>query len=97
MLDRSRFEAGSRMEPSTCAIRPQLTDEQWRLISDLFSDPKPDPRGGRPERMRGGAWKGFCGCCAAEPARLSHDHATKMLKLRVGKDCRYAGLLVSPV
>lgn len=48
MPNRSRFDAGSRMEPNACTVRPQLTDEQWRLISDLFPDPQPDPRGGRP-------------------------------------------------
>lgn len=48
MPNRSRLEAGSRMEPSTRPITPQLTDEQWSLISDLFPAPEPDPRGGRP-------------------------------------------------
>jgi transposase len=31
------------MEPE-----PQLTDKQWRLISDLFVDPTPSEQGGRP-------------------------------------------------
>lgn len=48
MTDRSRFAAGSRMEPEGCPTRPELSDEQWSLISDLFKDPAPDPRGGRP-------------------------------------------------
>jgi transposase len=48
MPNRSRFEAGSRMEPNTYSVPPQLTDEQWSLISDLFPTPKSDPRGGRP-------------------------------------------------
>jgi transposase len=48
MPNRSRFVAGSRMEPNLCLVSPQLTDEQWSLISDLFPAPKPDPRGGRP-------------------------------------------------
>jgi transposase len=48
MRNRSRFEAGSRMEPNCFAITPQLTDEQWLLICDLFAAPKADPRGGRP-------------------------------------------------
>ena len=48
MTDRSRFAAGSRMEPESCPTRPELSDEQWSLIADLFKDPAPDPRGGRP-------------------------------------------------
>ena len=48
MRNRSRFEAGSRMEPSLCRVSPQLTDEQWSLISDLFPAPQPNARGGRP-------------------------------------------------
>ncbi len=34
---------GSRTEPEF-----ELTDEQWKLISDLFEDRPPSPRGGRP-------------------------------------------------
>ena len=48
MTDRSRSEAGSRMEPDKVLPQPQLTDEQWLLISDLFPVPTRDPRGGRP-------------------------------------------------
>ena len=29
-------------------VQPQLTDQQWLLIADLFPSPVPDPRGGRP-------------------------------------------------
>jgi transposase len=36
------MEADSNLPP------PQLTDEQWLLISDCFPVPAPDPRGGRP-------------------------------------------------
>jgi transposase len=36
------------MEPDSNLSQPQLTDEQWLLISDLFKVPAPDPRGGRP-------------------------------------------------
>ena len=49
MPDRSRTEpgwlaaAGSRTEP-----RRQLNDSQWFLIEDLFPDPPPNPKGGRP-------------------------------------------------
>jgi len=48
MTVRSRDAAGSRMEPALNCPRPQLTDEQWSLISDLFPVPVPDPHGGRP-------------------------------------------------
>ena len=47
MSVRSRVEAGSRMEPSVIS-NAQLTDEQWALISDLFPQVQPCPRGGRP-------------------------------------------------
>ena len=50
MSKRSRLQeaerpAGSRMEPE-----PQLTDEQWSLIADLFPDELPSEKGGRPRR-----------------------------------------------
>ena len=48
MTDRSRVDAGSRMEPDLSLELSQLSDEQWSLISDLFPDPPPSPRGGRP-------------------------------------------------
>ena len=34
---------GPKMEPEL-----QLTDEQWKLISDFFPDPPRNPKGGRP-------------------------------------------------
>jgi len=40
--------SGPTEEPVACPVPPQLTDEQWLLICDLFPIPKPDPRGGRP-------------------------------------------------
>jgi transposase len=48
MTVRSRVSAGSKMEPEVNSPCPQLSDEQWSLISDLFAAPKPNPRGGRP-------------------------------------------------
>lgn len=39
---------GSGMEPVLNLPQPQLTDEQWLLISDVFPVPVTDPRGGRP-------------------------------------------------
>ena len=38
-----RNHTGSRTEPA-----PELTDEQWLLIADLFANPDPSPAGGRP-------------------------------------------------
>ena len=48
MRKRSRSEtsvsnAGSRTEPEY-----EFTDEQWQLIADLFPNPKPSKKGGRP-------------------------------------------------
>ena len=49
MATRSRTEPrqlnhpGSRTEP-----QPQLTDDQWFLIEDLFPESQPSPLGGRP-------------------------------------------------
>ena len=40
---RGRNRTGSRTAP-----KPYLSDEQWLLIADLFFDPPPSPRGGRP-------------------------------------------------
>lgn len=40
-LDRLE-QSGSRTEPT-----PQLTDDQWFLIADLFPNPEPSPWGGR--------------------------------------------------
>lgn len=45
---RSRCKAGSRMEPEVNQPRPALSDEQWARIADLFANPKPSPKGGRP-------------------------------------------------
>jgi transposase len=48
MPKRSLESVGSRMEADSNLPPPQLTDEQWLLISDCFPVPTPDPRGGRP-------------------------------------------------
>ena len=48
MTVRSRVSAVSKMEPDVRLTSPQLTDEQWSLVSDLFPVPPVDPRGGRP-------------------------------------------------
>ena len=48
MPKRSPEQLGSRIEPDSYLPQPQLTDEQWLLISKFFPVPAPDPRGGRP-------------------------------------------------
>ncbi len=48
MTDRSRSDAGSRMEPESEDLQAELSDEQWLLIADLFANPDQGPQGGRP-------------------------------------------------
>jgi transposase len=48
MRSQSAAEAFAGTETRPTDLRPQLSDEQWSLISDLLADPPPDPRGGRP-------------------------------------------------
>ncbi len=48
MTERSRDTVGSRTEPDTNDLQPELIDEHWLLIADLFSNPTPNPQGGRP-------------------------------------------------
>ncbi len=47
-MNRSRGNAGSRREPDTTDLQPELNDEHWLLIADLFSNASPSPKGGRP-------------------------------------------------
>ncbi len=68
MSDRSRLEAGSRMEPEALDLQAELSDEHWLLIADLFANPEPSPQGGRPRPIRGPVSKACCGCSAAVPA-----------------------------
>jgi transposase len=49
MPKRSEEPLGSRMEADVNAVQPQLSDEQWLLISDFFPVSERDPRGGRPK------------------------------------------------
>ena len=49
MSNRSHTDAGSRMEPDTKDLQPELTDEQWSLIVDLLSHRLPGSQGGRPK------------------------------------------------
>jgi transposase len=60
MATRSRTEpgrldkSGSRTEPT-----PQLTDDQWFLIADLFPDAEPTPLGGRPPQPNRRCFEGI--------------------------------------
>jgi transposase len=36
------------MDPVANSMRPQLIDELWARLSDLFKPPKTSPQGGRP-------------------------------------------------
>jgi len=51
---RAKARAGSRMEPD-----PELTDEQWSLIADLFPDQPPSEKGGRPRRTARECFEGI--------------------------------------
>ena len=73
MTHRSRVCAGSTMEPKAGSASPQLSDEQWSLIADLFPVPKSDPRGGRPRLNARHCLEAFSGCCeAALGGRICH-------------------------
>jgi transposase len=48
MTERSRVNAGSRTKPDSTIVQPQLIDKHWGLVADLFADPPPNPKGGRP-------------------------------------------------
>jgi transposase len=80
MSDRSRGNAGSRIQPKSKSMRPQLSDEQWAMASDLFTPPKPSQQGGRPRAdsracvegvlwgLRSGAhWKDLPSCFPSYP------------------------------
>lgn len=68
MTDRSRCDAGSRMEPNTEDLQAERSDEHWLLITDLFANPKPSPQGGRPMADPRACFEGCCGCSVAAPA-----------------------------
>lgn len=59
MSNRSRGNAGSRMEPDLDQLQPELTNEQWSLISDLFRDESPGPNGGRPRASSRACFEGI--------------------------------------
>ena len=81
MTDRSRVDAGSRIEPDLSLESSQLSDEQWSLISDLFSDPPPGPRGGRLRAdarrcVEGILWVLCSGACWKDLSRSYPSYAT---------------------
>lgn len=48
MTSRSRDQAGSRTDPHADSPPTELSDEQWSLIADLFSERPAGRQGGRP-------------------------------------------------
>ena len=48
MLDARTVEATFASAVSRTELKPELTDEQWSLIEDLFRPLPPSPLGGRP-------------------------------------------------
>ncbi|MEQ8667871.1 MAG: hypothetical protein RIC12_01780 [Pirellulales bacterium] len=68
MTDRSRCDAGSRMEPENEELQAELSDEHWLLIADLFENPKPSPKAAARWSTRELVSKVCCGCSAAAPA-----------------------------
>ena len=81
MFHRTNCDADPKEEPVACPVRPQLTDEQWLLICDLFPIPKPDPRGGRPRvdaRQCSKACSGFCAAALAGKICLVRFRRTRL-------------------
>lgn len=48
MDKRPKIDGADASLGSTTELDTQLTDEQWKLISNLFPTPAPSPKGGRP-------------------------------------------------
>lgn len=48
MSNRSRCSTGSTMDSDSKRLQPELNDEQWLLIADLFPDKPVGAKGGRP-------------------------------------------------
>jgi len=48
MTVRSEHDASEVDNTASADFIPHLTDEQWLLIADLFPQPPPSPKGGRP-------------------------------------------------
>ena len=48
MSVRSRESTRSRKDPSVIDLQPELSDEHWLLITDLFANPKLSTQRGRP-------------------------------------------------
>ena len=51
MSNRSRRSTGSTMDSDSKRLQPELTDEQWLLIADLFPNKPMGANGGRPTAM----------------------------------------------
>ena len=91
MPERSDEPVGSRMDPELNISRPQLSDEQWLLISEFFPVPSPEPTRLAAafrlavvrEPTHGVAWRGFFGCFVA--AHAGRTYLGRFLRMsRVG-------------
>ena len=49
MTDRTNNCAESTADTAEYDFQPELSDEQWGWIADLFSNGRPGPQGGRPK------------------------------------------------
>ena len=59
MSNRSHGDVGSKMDSDSASLQPELTDEQWSLISDLFPEKPIGPKGGRPPAKSRACFEGI--------------------------------------
>ena len=59
MSNRSRSSTGSTMDSDSKSLQPELNDEQWLLISDLFPDKRVGAKGGRPTALSRNCFEGI--------------------------------------
>ena len=51
MSSRSRDSTGSKADSDLNGFQPELTDEQWSLIPDLFPDQPVGPKGAAADQL----------------------------------------------
>lgn len=49
MTERTNKSVKSTAETAVYDFQPELSDEHWGLVADLFSNGRPSPKGGRPK------------------------------------------------
>lgn len=59
MSNRSHGDMGSKMDSDEVLLQPELSDEQWSLISDLFPEKPMSPKGGRPQAKSRACFEGI--------------------------------------